>query len=57
MSTDNGQTWKNTTASGANTAMFGFNVKSSYNGRQLRCIITDANGNSVISKTITIVCR
>lgn len=57
MSSDNGQTWKNTTAAGANTAMFGFNVKSSYNGRQLRCIITDANGNAVISKTVTIVCR
>ena len=41
-------TWNNCTSAGNNTATFSFNAKTSYNGWQYRCIVTNSAG-SVIS--------
>ena len=57
ISTDDGLTWKNSTSSNAKSSVFGFNMKSSYNGRKIRCIITDANGNTVSTRTVTAICK
>lgn len=49
MSTDNGATWTNTTASGAKTATLSFKMSESLNGRLVRCVVTDEAGNTAVS--------
>jgi hypothetical protein len=47
-------TWINSSASGATTSMILFNVKSSHDGMQYRCVVTDSEGNEVISDVVTV---
>ncbi|MBQ1675688.1 MAG: hypothetical protein II069_06635 [Oscillospiraceae bacterium] len=47
--------WKNSTASGYNTAAMRVNIHSeSWNGCQFRCVITDANGVQTVSNVATL---
>ena len=48
-SANGGSTWSNTTLSGYNTATLKVTASSTVNGRQYRCIVTDANGDTVTS--------
>ena len=41
--------WKNTTLAGYNTAELSFAALAAYNNRQYRCVVTDANGNTLES--------
>ena len=51
-------TWKNSTATGYNTAVMTVNInKASWNGYQFRCVITDANGNKVITNVATLTVK
>lgn len=52
-SDDNGQTWKNSSSSGAKTATVKFKVAASYNGRRWRCVVTEANGFTLTSLSAT----
>ncbi|MBR2549714.1 MAG: hypothetical protein IKE92_06835 [Clostridiales bacterium] len=47
-------TWSNTDLSGANTSKLSFTVTSSNNGMKYRCVITDINGQKVISDSATV---
>ena len=55
-STDGGTTWKDTGLTGNKTSRLYWTVSDSHNGRQYRCVVSDANG-SVTSNaaTLTIV--
>ncbi|MGN0598696.1 MAG: hypothetical protein ACI4JK_02275, partial [Oscillospiraceae bacterium] len=54
ISTDGGTTWK----SFANTTdTFSITAKAAYNGYMYRCIVTDANGNSVTSDAAKLIVR
>ncbi len=44
-----GSTWANSSASGNKTKTLKVAITAGRNGQQYRCIITDADGNSVIS--------
>ena len=46
--------WKVTTLTGAKTATLKATATTARNGYQYRCIITDANGNTVTSNTVTL---
>jgi hypothetical protein len=46
--------WKNTSLAGNNTNSLEVEVLSSRDGMQFRCIVTDANGNSETTDTVTI---
>lgn len=51
------ETWRNTSLTGYNTATLSVSnavVGSTHNGRQYKCIITDANGNSVETEPATL---
>ena len=48
-STDNGATWKNSGLSGNKTNTLTVAATAARNGYRFRCVITDAEGNSVIS--------
>ena len=54
VSTDGGDTWRNTTANGYGTNTLYFKVASSYNGFMYRCNITDGNGNVITSTPVTL---
>ncbi len=47
MSKDGGATWTKSTVDGYATSEIIFTVTAAYAGRQYRCVITDADGNSV----------
>ena len=47
-------TWQDTKLGGYNTAKLSFPMVASYDGRQYRCIVTDANGKSTTSKAATL---
>ena len=54
LSTDNGDTWDNSTAKGNKTDKLSFPViKYTYN-RMYRCVITDSQGNTIISNTVKV---
>ncbi len=44
-------TWQNTQLGGYNTDTLSFPMAAIYNGREYRCIVTDANGNSTTSES------
>ena len=46
--------WGKTGLNGNKTNTLSFNVPSAYNGRQYRCVITDANGVTVTSAAMTL---
>lgn len=46
--------WKNTTLTGYNTATLKVSADVSKSGRQYRCVITDGNGNSMVSNAATL---
>ena len=51
------ETWRNTSLSGYNTATLNVSnavVGATHNGRQYKCIITDANGNSIETEPATL---
>ena len=48
-SSSNGAKWGNTSLAGNKTATLSFTAPANYDGRLYRCIITDANGNTVTS--------
>lgn len=54
ISTDNGKTWKNSTASGYNTKLMTFKMTSNFVGRQVRCVVSDANLETVYSDVVTV---
>ena len=43
--------WKTPSQASAKTADYGFNLKPSYDNIEVRCIVSDASGNEVISDT------
>ena len=43
--------WKTPSQASAKTADYGFNLKPSYDNIEVRCIVSDASGNEVISET------
>ena len=49
-SSSNGVKWGNTSLSGNNTALLSFSAPATYDGRLYRCVITDAEGNTVVSE-------
>ncbi len=49
-SSSNGAKWGNTSLSGNNTALLSFSAPATYDGRLYRCVITDAEGNTVVSE-------
>ena len=51
---NSGTGWKTSNGTGAKTAALTINAKASYNGWQYRCVVTDANGNKVISSAATL---
>ena len=48
-SANGGATWNDTSLSGYNTATLTVTASSNVNGRQYRCVVTDANGETVTS--------
>ena len=54
VSTDGGETWKNTSLAGNKTPALTVTVKAAYNGYMYRCEITDVN-NSVTSDPATLL--
>ncbi|MCC8103888.1 MAG: leucine-rich repeat protein, partial [Clostridiales bacterium] len=53
-SDDNGATWYYSTASSAATATYTMTIIAAYDGRQVRCIVIDANENSLTSNVATL---
>lgn len=49
-----GGTWANSSQTGNNTPVFSMPVESHRNGYKYRCVITDANGNTVMTDTATL---
>ena len=49
--------WGNTGLNGNKTDTLSFNAPSAYNGRQYRCIVTDAYGNTVTSDPMTLTVK
>jgi len=54
VSTDDGATWKNSIANGNQTVSIWMNLYANYSGRQYRCKVTDANGNTQYSNPATL---
>jgi len=54
VSTDDGETWNNATANGNQTVSIWMNLYANYSGRQYRCKVTDANGNTQYSNPATL---
>ncbi|MBQ6173351.1 MAG: leucine-rich repeat protein [Clostridia bacterium] len=52
--TDANAEWKNTTLTGCKTATLTFTALQAYFGRQYRCVVTDARGNSLESRAVTL---
>ena len=50
-------TWKNSGQAGNKTATLSVATKSSYNGYQFRCIVTDGNQQETISNTVTLTVK
>jgi hypothetical protein len=50
MSRDGGLTWANSQSDGYNTARLSFVNSDAVNGRMFRCIVTDQNGDQIISE-------
>ena len=48
--TTNGETWINNTGTGYNKATFTFKMSRAQNGRQYRCMLTDADGSVLYTK-------
>ena len=46
--------WKNSSAPGAKTSTITFNISSSHDGMQYRCVVTDGYGNEEISEVATV---
>ena len=57
LSTDGGETWGNTTASGYATSTVKVKVRDYYNGYKYYCVITDAEGNTLDSAVVTITLK
>lgn len=53
-SENKGATWLNCTSTGAYTADWTFEMFAAYDGIQYRCVVSDGNGNSVITNVITL---
>ncbi|MBQ9859379.1 MAG: hypothetical protein IJO76_01700 [Clostridia bacterium] len=49
--------WKNTSLAGCRTRTLSVKALTKYNGYQYRCIITDENGNKIISKAVKLTVR
>lgn len=55
LSKDGGTTWGNTSVSGNTTKFISFAIPNAeYSGRMFRCVITDANGNTLTSNPATL---
>ena len=54
MSKDGGITWANSASNGNKTASLSFTANEATHGRQFRCIVVDASGKSVTSRTATV---
>lgn len=54
LSDDKGATWRNSTSVNAVNSAMTFVMKETFQGRMMRCIITDASGNTVTSDAITL---
>ena len=52
--TKGSSTWTNSTAASAKKATFSVSVREAINGYKYRCIVKDANGNSVTSSAATL---
>ena len=50
LSRDGGNTWNASTVDGYNSPTITFTTTASYEGRMYRCVVTDADGNSVASR-------
>ena len=48
------ESWKNSGYASARTATLSFAAQAKYNGLKYRCVITDANGNTLTSSTVTL---
>ena len=57
VSSSNGERWGNTSLAGAKTNILQLVVPSNYNGRLYRCVITDKNGNTVITDAAKLTVR
>ncbi|MCR5737760.1 MAG: immunoglobulin domain-containing protein [Eubacterium sp.] len=49
MSSDGGTTWTDSSVDGYNSSKITFKPTTAYHGRQYRCVVTDQNGESVVS--------
>ena len=47
--------WKNWEGTGKDSAETSFNFPASFNGLVLRCVVSDGNGNEVVSESATYV--
>jgi hypothetical protein len=54
---NSGSGWKNSGATGATTATLSISAKSTYNGWQYRCIVTDASGNKATSDAASLTVK
>ena len=54
VSTDEGQTWKDSNSTGNSTSILSLTISSIWDGVHLRCVITDANGKAEISNDAVI---
>lgn len=54
LSKDGGKTWNKSAVDGYNTSTIIFNAIESFHGRKYRCVVTDENGDSIISDSATI---
>jgi uncharacterized repeat protein (TIGR02543 family) len=50
-----GSSWANLTSGGATTATLSFKIDSGKFGKQYQCVITDKNGETAVSDTVTIL--
>ena len=55
LSQDGGLTWKKSTVDGYLTSAITFTAIKNYHGRMYRCVVTDENGNSVVSNGATVL--
>lgn len=55
LSKDDGVTWTGSTVDGYNTSVISFTATENYHGRMYRCVVTDAEGNSVTSDGATVI--
>lgn len=55
LSKDGGLTWNKSTVDGYLTSTISFVAIENYHGRKYRCVVTDENGDSIISDSATIL--